>query len=342
MLIRLILGICLLTAPSPAESGGVDTNPQKTSQSHASSSLSALLDAIRTAPEPSQVISAYANAVAHSSEQMLIDQAFVARMVELGFPDLAEAQAASIIRQTSRDGLAWAVLAFANARRGQLQPAIIHIARATDATPNHPFVMRTAAQIVAWYDALNDEHKRPIADAAHQVADIRSSLGSRATFVHAYDEAARAIQAAQTAASTTQPPHTPPPVVLLGSPPDAVAGTFCLPAAVAHGDYGMYDFGFGPIITYLDPGAAYFARHRGGFGGHLGRGFYGYESVYISSWALRHSPAARIAAAAAAGPFVSRFPAAPRIGLVPIRDYHDHRFHTHRSPGGIWRGQFRR
>jgi len=328
MLIRLILGICLLTAPSPAESRGVDFSPQQTSQSHPPASLSTLLDAIRAAPGPSQVISAYAHAVTHSSEQMLIDQAFVSRMVELGFPSLAEAQATSLIRHSSRDGLAWAVLAFANAQREQLQPAIMHIAQATDAMPHHPFVMRTAAQIVAWYEALSDDQKCQTVDAAHQIADIRRSLGSRATFVHAYEQAAQAIHAARTAPSTTQPAHMPPTVALLSSP--------------AHAAFGASDVGPGTIIACCDSGAFYFARQRSGLGVYFGRGYYRHESVYISSWALRHSPAARIAAAGAAGPFASRLCAAPSIGLVPIRDFHDHRFHTHRSPGGIWRGQYRR
>jgi hypothetical protein len=197
LVVIVVVGIIVLTIPAFVTA----SEPQPELRP-----MSALLDDIRAAPQASDAVAAYARAVAEGSDRVLIDQAFIVRMVELGAPEMAEAQAANVTRNTSGDGLAWAVLAFANARRGQLEPALVQVGRAVDLAPGNRFVARTAAQLLAWYDAQRSSNNRspdvpearpgvsePVDRAAHVV---HKTMHSRATFVRAYDEAAGAIASA--------------------------------------------------------------------------------------------------------------------------------------------------
>ncbi len=152
------------------------------------------IQAIQQASDPSAVVGAYANGVAAERNNPKLDEAYVSRMVDLGLPELAFHQAQTLTTLQSNNGLAWAVLAYVDARKGDMPEAISAINLAGQSAPNNPFLQRTAGEIVAWYDIKAEKSK--LSDSAKQgLTKIRSLLQKEPSFTAAYDTAKTAYAA---------------------------------------------------------------------------------------------------------------------------------------------------
>ena len=116
------------------------------------------------------------------------------RMVDLGLPELAFHQAQMLTTLQSNNGLAWGVVAYVEARRGNMAEAISAINLAGQFAPNNPLVERTAGEIIAWYDIKAD--KATLSENAQRgLATIRQLLGKSPEFANAYETAKKAYQA---------------------------------------------------------------------------------------------------------------------------------------------------
>ena len=121
------------------------------------------------------------------------------RMVDLGLPELAFHQAQTLTTLQSNNGLAWGVVAYVEARRGNMAEAISAINLAGQFAPTTPLVERTAGEIMAWYDIKAD--KATLSENAHRgLATIRRLLEKRPEFANAYETAKKAYQAQARAA----------------------------------------------------------------------------------------------------------------------------------------------
>jgi Flp pilus assembly protein TadD len=139
------------------------------------------IEAIRQAPDPSATIEAYAKGVAVEPATDALREAFIQRMVEFGVPAMAESQARELVNRRPSNGLAWAVLAYADAARGQLMTAVDNISHAVHLLPNDEFVQRTAGQLLAWYDTMADLPKVPDA-TKRTVQRVRTTMTGKAAF----------------------------------------------------------------------------------------------------------------------------------------------------------------
>ena len=86
------------------------------------------------------VVTAYANGIALDRSDPKLHEAYVARMVDLGLPELAYHQAQTLTTLQSSNGLAWGVVAYVDARRGQMADAISAINLASQFAPENAFV----------------------------------------------------------------------------------------------------------------------------------------------------------------------------------------------------------
>ena len=155
--------------------------------------LGSILDEIHQAPDPSSAISAYAKGSAIAPDNPALEAAFVTRMVELGLPQMAQAQAQDLVQHEPKNGLAWGALAYTLASRGQMSEALIDLGHAVQYLPNDAFVQRTAGQLMAWYDAVADQST--LSDAAKQaVAGVSSALVDQRAYVEAYQAAREAYE----------------------------------------------------------------------------------------------------------------------------------------------------
>lgn len=165
--------------------------------------ISAALQAIQQAPDPSAAVAAYANGVAINRNDPKLEAVYVSRMVDLGLPELAFHQAQMLTTLQSNNGLAWGVVAYVDARRGQMPEAISAINLAGQFAANNPFVERTAGELVAWYDTKGDQATLP-ENVREGLTKIRNSLQQRPAFTEAYNKAMNAYKAQASAPQPAQ------------------------------------------------------------------------------------------------------------------------------------------
>src|SRR4029450_7976736 len=117
-------------------------------ESTSSRELAAAIQAIEQAPDPSATVAAYVNGAAVDRNDPKLSEAYVIRMVDLGLPELAFHQAQTLTTLQSNNGLAWGVVAYVEARRGNMPEAISAINLAGQFAPTSPLVERTAGGIM--------------------------------------------------------------------------------------------------------------------------------------------------------------------------------------------------
>ncbi len=163
-------------------------------ESTSSSELAAAIQAIEQAPDPSATVAAYVNGAAVDRNDPKLSEAYVKRMVDLGLPELAFHQAQTLTTLQSDNGLAWGVVAYVEARRGNMAEAISAINLAGQFAPTTPLVERTAGEIMAWYDVKAD--KATLSENAQRgLATIRQLLEKYPEFANAYETAKKAYRA---------------------------------------------------------------------------------------------------------------------------------------------------
>jgi hypothetical protein len=169
--------------------------------------LAAAIQAIEQAPDPSATVAAYVNGAAVDANDPKLSEAYVIRMVDLGLPEMAFHQARTLTTLQSNNGLAWGVVAYVEARRGNMAEAISAINLAGQLAPTTPLVERTAGEIMAWYDIKAD--KATLSENAQRgLATIRRLLEKHPEFANAYEAAKKAYQAQARAPEQPDPSET--------------------------------------------------------------------------------------------------------------------------------------
>jgi hypothetical protein len=161
----------------------------------------------------------------------------IRRFIEAGHPELAEAAAKDLMAQGNFDPLAIGVMGYVYAQRGETGAAIQQLRMALLQAPDEPFLLRTAGQIVAWYDSTADRSKLTATDV-QMLEAVRMQSREKRVFADAYKESVLPP-------ITTAPP-TPPTVVV--NPP---------PVIVEYPTYQTYDPGYYYYPIFVDP----FFRH---------------------------------------------------------------------------------
>jgi hypothetical protein len=226
------------------------------------------IQAIQQAPDPSAAVTAYANGIASDRNDPRLYEAYVARMVDFGLPELAYHQARMLTTLQSSNGLAWGVIAHVDARRGQMADAILAVNLAGQFARENKFVAHTAGELLAWYDLKAD--KTTFHEVAKQgLAEIRALLAKQIAFTEAYDTACKAYQAQAKAelqpdqaapgqyAPAAQGPGPPPVPAPPGAPPApqaALQGDLIAPMGYAapaappayYPDYSDSSYGWAP------------------------------------------------------------------------------------------------
>lgn len=170
---RLVIALVMASAPLMAWGQGVG------------------LESIRKSTTVSEAVSAYGRAVGMNTDITLAQQAFLTRMIELKSPALAEEQAKEITQWTN-DGQAWAVLAFVEAQKDHIEPSMDLAIKSLKYSAGNEFALRTAGQIVAWYDVRDDQDA--LGESAKQKAQQLQKMADRSrAYSRAYDTAKRVL-----------------------------------------------------------------------------------------------------------------------------------------------------
>jgi hypothetical protein len=202
---RALLALAVSLAAATLTPAACAENPSPDAPTVASTPLLPA-DSIRVAADPSAAVQAYAAAQQADPGNTQVELAYVRRMVDFGLPEMADSQAQALVKRHSTDGLPWAVSAYMMAKRQDTPAALTQIAYAASIAGKEPFVIRTAAQILAWYDLRIDKAKIP-AEAQTAALTTRTLLSDKPEYQQAYT---RAAQAYTSVASNDQPaPESP-------------------------------------------------------------------------------------------------------------------------------------
>ncbi len=172
----------------------------------AAGAVSAEIQAIRGAIDPSTAVTAYAAGVSINPDSVELHEAYVRRMVDFGLAELAYEQAWSLVALDPDKALGWAVIAFVSAQKGHMTDAFSAAVLAADGLADDPFVGHLAGQLTAWYDKQSD--KSALGEELGQgAAELRSKLGDKEAFKQGYEDAKAAFEAEP---SESEPAETPP------------------------------------------------------------------------------------------------------------------------------------
>ncbi len=151
-------------------------------------SIDESIQAIRQAQTPSDAMSAYSQGMKTEPNNAKLNQAYLERMVELEVPHAANYAAQQLVSVDPANGLAWGVLAYMEAERGNMPLALTNIVLAAKQTPDHPFILRSAGQLFAWYDSTAN---RPNLPETIQISldSLKLAMGKAATYSEAYQQA---------------------------------------------------------------------------------------------------------------------------------------------------------
>jgi hypothetical protein len=246
------------------------------------------VQSIQQAPDPSAAVAAYAEGISSDRNNPAVYHAFVAKMVDLGLPELAYQQAKTLSTLQATNGLAWGVIAYADARRGQMSDAVSEIIVAAQGAPTVHCVQRTAGEIVAWYDTKADKAAFS-ENVRNGIARLHTQLETDAPFSGSYETARKAYQAQAAAPAVpegaasnnvapTAVPTTPPQgdqVAPLGYYAGPAAGYAEVPPEVVPYDSNYY-YDWGP--GWVQPSPWWWWQPVGYFGG---LGFYPYGAVVL-------------------------------------------------------------
>ena len=220
----------------------------------------AAIQAVQQASDPSSAVAAFANGFAVDRNNPKLYEAYITRMVDLGLPELAYHQAEALTTLQANNRLAWGVVGYVNARRGDMPAAISAIVLAGQTAPDSQFVQRTAGEILAWYDLKAD--KSQIADnTKNGLAAIRARFGTSAVFTQAYDTARQAYLA-QTRAEQTPTQAAPTQPANQAQPYSTTPGGYGEVNPVYYNNY-YYDWGPG----WVEPAPWWWWRPVGFFAG---------------------------------------------------------------------------
>jgi hypothetical protein len=157
---------------------------------------------IERAPDASSAVAVFADAVSVNKNNPAIYRAYVRRMVDLAVPQLAADQAQTLVKLDAGSGLGWAVLAHNATLKNDYRTALSNLSVAVACLPNDPFVVRTAGQILAWYDS---HYKFAELPTAYQqvLAQVNERLMYKADYAEAYAMAAKTGSGAPTSQPVT-------------------------------------------------------------------------------------------------------------------------------------------
>ncbi|MFB3894657.1 MAG: hypothetical protein ACE15C_21865 [Phycisphaerae bacterium] len=190
----LIAGLMVLGLAVSSDSAATNQSPATTKPSSAEVTQAIL--AIDLSAEPSATVQAFANAIAIDRTDALIYQAYCRRMADFGMPELALTQAKTLIGLQPDNGIGWGVVASAAMRRGDNIEALSDILQAVRHAPNEALILRTAGQLVAWFESYP---KNPqVTDIMRSaVAQLKTQLSGKSVFADAYKLAMPAYRLAK-------------------------------------------------------------------------------------------------------------------------------------------------
>ena len=149
--------------------------------------LTKAVRAIQRAGSTEEAMAAYAKGCTVNRQDAKLQDAYMRRMLKFGRPDVAYYPAQELTKLDAKNGIAWGVIGYTQARRKQYLPAFVTCMKAADLARDNPSICQNAAQLLAWYGGAQRAPVR--ADTAELAKKFKSSSYSGQVFAAAYKKA---------------------------------------------------------------------------------------------------------------------------------------------------------
>ena len=183
----------LITATMFLVAAGCGTAQMVAQAADPDMTLARAVAGVAAAQDAAAAQTAYAAGAAVDLNNLQLNRTYLRRAVDLGAPEAAYVQARIVEAQSPADGLALAVIAYAQASGGDVTGAMSNIVAAVGDSPKDPFVLRIAGQLTAWLDQKPSEVTVPdyVRDA---MVELAGQLARQQDFADGYAEAKAAYK----------------------------------------------------------------------------------------------------------------------------------------------------
>ena len=190
VLMPMMLTMCLNVAAIAASRDRGPDGTQRPRLTRSERRIGRAVRAINRARGPRTAIRAYARGRKTDFDDPRLHRAHLRRMLDFGVPELAGAAAGRLIELDPDDGLARGVAGYIYARQGRPGEALGQLLAAADQLPEEPFILRTAANLIAWFDATA-EGTEAISDLRADVEELRRRFSGKPDYDVVYGRARR-------------------------------------------------------------------------------------------------------------------------------------------------------
>jgi hypothetical protein len=149
--------------------------------------LTKAVRAIQRAGSTDEATAAYTKGCTVNRLDPRLQDAYMCRMLKFGRPDVAYHPAQELTKLDAKNGVAWGVIGYTQARRKQYLVAFVNCMKAADLARDNPSICHNAAQLLAWYGGAQRAPVR--ADTAELAKKFKSSSYSGQVFAEAYKKA---------------------------------------------------------------------------------------------------------------------------------------------------------
>ena len=162
-------------------------------------SVAKLIAAIREASDVRTAANNYAKARAMDKDNPELYDAYMKKMLTFGYPKLALYPATELRRLQAKNGTAYGVIGYTDAKRNRYFTAFTSTMRGMELLPDDPGIQHNAGVLMAWYETLRVK-PRLAADLKTMLTANSDKWAGKAKYAEAYnkcktDFAARAARA---------------------------------------------------------------------------------------------------------------------------------------------------
>ncbi len=108
--------------------------------------------AIRDAKDVATAATSYSKARTLDKNDTEIYEEYMKKMLTFGYPKIALYPAMELRRLQAKNGTAWGVLGYSDAKRGRYLPAFLSTMRGMQLLPDDPAIQNNAGILLAWYE----------------------------------------------------------------------------------------------------------------------------------------------------------------------------------------------
>ncbi|MFP4106103.1 MAG: hypothetical protein ACLFVU_08435 [Phycisphaerae bacterium] len=158
-----------------------------------SEKIEPLIETIENAERASTAVAAYARANAYAPKNAELHKTQMHTLLRFGLPEMAMPAAKRLVQLEPDNAIAWGLIGYMQARRGDWPAALVNTINAVKLDPDNSGTIRNLGLLLAWYDNELDIPRLPHATRRAMV-ELRDELKDHKAFTSAYDRVEKGFE----------------------------------------------------------------------------------------------------------------------------------------------------